>query len=437
MTVRALLLAILCMTTPAVGYARHHPASSFTTRSVGNSENPDASKVDRWREEGRRIVQILEQVHPNPWFRCPRSRFLAAVADLEKNLPHLDEYRVILRWRVLLASLGDEHTLLFEDISESRSWPLLVRILPQGVFVRYTDEAHRDWLGARITAVGNEPVEDFLESLNPFVSAAVPSYRQVKLGMMFRFGWEWLTALRQVSDGTPAQLSLVLKNGRKIKSTIESVDSGSVQWISLSGKGPLLRDVDPERSYAFRLLDRSRTLYLRYRACRNDDSESVETFAERLEKGCQGLPLARVIVDLRGNGGGNSALFDPLNRWIEKQKVFARPGSVLVLTDARTFSSAFLNAWSLQERGAKVLGAEPGQPINAYGDVRATALPGLHATLGCSTKSFILLPNENMAWHQSLKPDAALDESINDSLGLTDSVLDRVLATPPPYGKSK
>lgn len=427
---------------PALCLAAVLPLHGFSPQSAAGAavaklpkvspSTGDATRVTLWREAGNLITRTLERTHPNPWFRCSRERFLAELAALDRDLPHLSEYQTMLRWRLILAGLGDEHTLLWEDASESRTWPLVVRILPQGVLITNTDEAHQAWLGARVLAVGNLPVNDFLQSLRPFVSAAVPAYRTAKLARLFRFGWEWQTALGLAPEKTGPELTLELRDGQKVKEAITATEGDTLHWVSLHPTSPRLRDADPEKSYTFSLLQGGRTLYVRYRSCRDDVSESFEAFTGRVQQACHGQPLARVIVDLRANDGGNSAVFDPMLRWIEKHPAFSRPSGALVLTDVKTFSSAFLNAWSLQTQGARILGSEPGQPINAYGDIRATTLPGLPATFGCSTKAFIILPKDDSAWRRSLKVDLALDETAEDALGLTDSVLDRTLAQPFP-----
>lgn len=429
------LFAALCLAliAPSQGFSRvldpgFPPAK--VDRAVPETTVP--APAARWHEAGKLITQTLERTHPNPWFRCSRERFLAAVAALDKDLPHLSEYQIMLRWRLILAGLGDEHTVLWEDSSESRTWPVIVRILPQGVVITDTDEAHQAWLGARVLAVGNKSVNDFLVSLEPFVCAAVPAYRTIKRARFFRFGWEWQTALGMIPEGASPELTLELRDGQKVKGTLTAAGGDAIHWVSLHPISPRLRDADPEKSYAFSLLQDGRTLYVRYRSCQDDAAESFEAFTGRVQQACHGKPLARVIVDLRTNGGGNSAVFEPMLHWIEKHPAFSHPGGALVLTDGKTFSSGFMNAWSLQAQGARILGSEPGQPINAYGDIRATKLPGLPATFGCSTKAFLYLPKEESAWHRSLQVDMPYDETMEDALGLTDSVLERALALPFP-----
>lgn len=137
-------------------------------------------------------------------------------------------------------------------------------------------------------------------------------------------------------------------------------------------------------------------------------------------------------MDLRGNGGGHEPTFDPILRALKQQPCFKRPKGLLVLTDAGTFSSGHGTARTLQKAGGLLAGEEPGQPENAFGQLRFTRLPGLHPAFACSTKRFCYEPSDPSAWTRSLRVALPLEASREDLLGLGDTVLDRVLALPFP-----
>lgn len=394
----------------------------------------DAQGVAHWREAETRILHALEKKHPNPWFRLPEADFQRQVADLDRDLPRLTERQVVLRWKLILASLGDEHTSLWEQETGAERWPVAVGICADGVLVTDASSAYRDLLGARVVAVGGMPIEAFLRRLDAFGAASIPAYGRLRAAERFPFGWLWLNALGQLPAGSQPTIEVVLPDGHCERRTITPVARPArVGWTHLPTNPGLLRYADPDRQYTYRLIEGNRTLYVRYRACENQKGgPSVWRFTGQVERAAAEAHPRRLIVDLRGNEGGNSFLFERMLHWIRATPAFSRPGGLLVLTDAGTFSSAFLNALSLQRAGGRLIGAPSGQPLNAYGDIRFTSLPGLRPVLACSTKTFLSVPGDPAAWHRSLTVDVPVPVTRGDLLGQTDTALVIALKQPCP-----
>ncbi len=356
------------------------------------------------------------------------------MAALDRDLPRLTERQVVLRWKLILASLGDEHTFLLEQETGDELWPVAVGLCADGVFVTGASSTTRDLLGARVVAVGGLPIEAFLRRLESFEAASVPAYGRLRAAERFPFGWLWLKALGQLPAHSQPTMEVVLPDGqRETRTLTPAARSAQVDWTHLPTNPGLLRHADPDRLYAFRLIEGDRTLYVRYRRCENQkNGPSVWAFTGQVERAAAQAHPQRLIVDLRGNGGGYSALFWRMLHWIRTTPTFSRPGGLLVLTDAGTFSSAFLNALDLQRAGGKIIGTPSGQPLNAYGDIRFTKLPELRPVFACSTKTFLEAPGDPAAWHRSLTVDVPVPVTRGDLFGQTDTALDAALRQPMP-----
>ncbi|MCA9285651.1 MAG: hypothetical protein KDA22_10570, partial [Phycisphaerales bacterium] len=138
---------------------------------------------------------------------------------------------------------------------------------------------------------------------------------------------------------------------------------------------------------------------------------SVAAFASdvlaRLDQG----DLDRVVIDLRFNGGGNSALLAPLVEGLAARERWGTPGATMVLIGHGTFSSAQLNAVELKRRvNALLVGQPTGQRPNAYGEIRQFTLPNSGLTLGHSTKRFVTDPEDR----PSTMPDVPVAVTISD-----------------------
>lgn len=411
------------------------PDTSLKTRAEAEAivQPLDEAGVARWREAGRRIAHVLAKKHPNPWFRLSEAEFRLQVEGLDRDLPRLSERQAILRWMLIFAALGDEHTCLWEQSTSTQLWPIHIRVAPSGVFISHADQRFKDLRGARIVNVGGQPVEAYLESLEAFQSAPVPSHRAHRAAQSFPYGWIYLKDTGRLPSGVRPELDVEHADGRREIREMPTLDREGVSWTSLHPPIPLLRNADPSRFYTHRLIEEGRTLYIRYRSCRNQaGQESVWAFTGRVQQEAKAAPVERAVVDLRGNGGGNGLLFWRMERWLSKHPAFSRPGGLLVLTDSETFSSAFMAARNLQRAGGRVIGAEPGQPVNHYGQIHFTEIPGLRPAFACATKAFLFDPGDPTAWNRSLKVDLPLDETRADVLGMADSVLAAALGTPFP-----
>lgn len=431
-----LALSALLATNMGCAFFISYPDTSLHTQAEAAAVTRplDAQGVARWREAGQRILRTLQKKHPNPWFRLPEAEFCRQVADLDRDLSGLTERQVVLRWKLICAAMGDEHTSLWEQDTGTERWPVCVKACPAGVFITEAMPNCKDLLGAQVLTVGGQSVEAFLQSLEAFGAAAVPSFARMRAADRFPFGWLWLKELGRLPSGSTPTIDVTWPDGRQETRILTPVTNfGRLPWSRLPPAVGLLRASDPDQLYTFRLIEENRTLYIRYRRCQNQKGgESVWSFTGRVEKAAAAAQPRRVIVDLRGNGGGNSVLLWRMIHWIHRTPAFSKPGGLLVLTDAETFSSAFINARELQQTGGLVIGSEPGQPVNAYGDIRFTKLPGLRPAFGCSTKAFIYDPGDVAAWHHSLRVDVPVAETREDILGLTDSTLAAALHTPLP-----
>ena len=273
----------------------------------------------------------------------------------------------------------------------------------------------------------------FLASLEAFSPATVTTYKTAKAEQHFPFGWIWLKETDRLAAGSEPTIEVQHADGQTEIRKIPLFDRKDVQWTSLQPAVALLRNADSKQNYSHRFIEDGRTLYLRYGYCQNQEGQaSVWSFTGQVQQEAKNASVKRIIVDLRGNGGGNSLLFWRMARWIRKNPAFSRPNGTLVLTDSGTFSSGFMAAMELQRAGAKLIGGGPGQPMNAYGDIRFTKLGDLRPVFGCSTKTFINEPGDPTAWHRSLKVNVPMDETREDVLGMTDSVLTAALNTPFP-----
>jgi len=176
------------------------------------------------------------------------------------------------------------------------------------------------------------------------------------------------------------------------------------------------------------LIPDRRALYFHYERCADDPNLKVVALTNDILKAIDANGVERVVVDLRGNGGGNSAMLMPFIQGLKYRGMPSRPGSVIALIGRGTFSSAQMNAAKLKaDAGAVLMGEPTGQKPNAYGEVKTFRLPRSHIEVRYSTRFWKTEEGDR----PSMDPDVTVEVSSADYLGCKDPVLEAALAYRP------
>ncbi len=340
------------------------------------------------------LTRALLAMHPDPFGRCSVAGFREAAAEAAARMREDDADGWHLELRRLVALVGDAHTRV-EGLGpfERSAAPVLLRGFADGWWIFGAFDGHMDLVGARVLQVEGRPMEEVLDALRPYASYEnEESLRQAAPAFLRRPAF--LHAIRLAAK--PDELRLLVRGWDRFERevTLPAVAEDGVYGVRRIR--PVTRDPwaerHPERNY-WHAFPAEGVLYLRYRACRPDPAQSPADFAADVEAALRAHPR-RVIIDLRGNGGGDSRVFAPVIALFER----GGPGRGLqlyALTDAGTFSSGLLNAWQLRERAGAILAGEPSaQRPNCHGEILPIVLPVSGTHLMCSTKSFHLVPGD-------------------------------------------
>lgn len=177
------------------------------------------------------------------------------------------------------------------------------------------------------------------------------------------------------------------------------------------GKPFVYYDIDEDKSLAVLTLTE----------CNNNKyySDCVREMFTKVKE----LNIRNVAVDLRGNGGGNSGVANEFVRYLpveeyedcssdwrwnfftfhDDAKLRNNPyseltfnGSIYILTDRRSFSSAMLFSLIIQDNGlGYVVGESPANNVNAYGDVTCFCLKESGLFIQISTKKWYRIDRSN------------------------------------------
>jgi hypothetical protein len=162
-------------------------------------------------------------------------------------------------------------------------------------------------------------------------------------------------------------------------------------------------------------------VYLKYNECL--DNDGFQRLATRALTVLRRHPGYRLIVDFRGNGGGDTTPFQELVSGIRADPAINVPGRIFGLIDSSTDSSAGLDAAVLgQETRAVLMGQQIEDPIDEFGnDDFSFTLPYSRLTIHYTTK----VVNPTKKPHGA--PDIVVAPTLRQVMTGTDPVLRRAL----------
>jgi hypothetical protein len=234
-------------------------------------------------------------------------------------------------------------------------------------------------LGARLISIDGLPVTTVEERLLPVVHGD-NVHQQLDLAASFMAVPEVLAGRGIVGDAGQSTWRFQSANGREHTVRLVRRNSEeSIAWRVLEGQPP---EAAPQ---SIRLAEGG-VLVVRIAEVVERTPGEFARFCETLERALAQQPPQAVLIDLRGNIGGDSSLIDPLVNLLVRERSLWAPGRLFVAVDGGTFSAAIALAASLERwTPAIFLGSPTGAGPNHHGDARRIRLTSSGLTLRVSS----------------------------------------------------
>ena len=394
---------------------------SSRPRQAAGESVPTAAQ---WRQDLDAMTARLAAGHKNLFADVSREEFERRTADLRSAIPRLAPQAVLTGFMRLAASAGDAHTGV--AYVPRRAVPIMTYWFADGIFIFATTEEYRDLLSGELVAVGDRPVEEVVGRLAEIIPHE--NRAQVRLKAVNDLSSpDLLFGLGIIPSAESVRLTVRKADGTEISRDLTPVNMASrPAWIGASGDPASLPLYQKDRNvpYWFQPLPESRAVYVKYNSCRDVPDRPFADFVRDVFAVVGANPGWRLVIDIRHNGGGNSAVFDPFLEALDARPAFKTKGRLYVIIGRQTFSSAILNALALKKRTAAVFVGEPtgGKP-NHFGEVQTFKLPNSGLTVTYSVKYFREVDGDP----DSLYPDIAVEPAFADFREGRDPVLERVL----------
>lgn len=422
------------------------PSSATTASAAPVAASPRASALppspsasaalDRtagWSADIDALLDARDHVHPDGWHGMKRADWVVAADAVKARVPTMTDDQALVEL-VRLAAMPswngrDGHTGIFlTPGSGIHPYPVRLWRFSDGLVITAARAPYEELVGSRVTAIGGRPIDDVMrlaEPLSPRDNASsllafAPRYAGVS---------ELLAGLGVIDRAGPATFSVVDRDGKTRDVPIEPVTvEDDVAWhqgrpLRLPPTdAPWLRD--QAKSLWWSWLADSRTLFVQYNAV----EPGINGIADEILARAKEDDVARVVVDLRHNGGGDNTTMGHFEE-VLRDPAINRPSRLFVIVGRITFSAAANFATDLeQETGSVFAGEAMGGSPNLYGDARQIHLPYGTQDLYMATRYWARsTPDDERI---TIEPTIAVSMSSADYFAGRDPVLDAIIKAP-------
>ena len=375
------------------------------------------------------LVYTFSEVHPNMFHECGQAEFMEAVNRVKSNLPDsLNRIQLYKEVAPLVAMLGDGHSNLnfpLNDLftKDLRRLPLFVNINLHNYEI--TTVACIDSIiprSAQILSINGVDSRTMLERMMEYVSGERYFFRLARVNQAFPALFELLYAADSYE--------VVYREPENKRSKTVTLHPATYDEI-VQRLPHQKKSQQKVEDYSFTLDKKRNVTIMDFRQFSNP--EKMRIFADSMFTAMRHEGISNLIIDIRNNGGGNSAVGDELFRYIspvpfmQMSKAFVRitpttrrlakikdrypglyhyaesgkfvtpltpeegrfMGNVYLLTSHQTFSSAGSFAWAFKEFGmGTVVGEETGGMNVCFGDILPYRMPVSGLLCSISYKRF-------------------------------------------------
>jgi hypothetical protein len=378
---------------------------------------PEFTREEHWYQDIEYLGHNLPLLHANAQMSQSGDAFAEEIEDLKMRVPDLQDHEVVAGIMRMVASLQDPHTSCWRPLLGMKRFPLQLRWFDTELYVVGADAAAARALGSRLVSIGNTGVNEAAE----MISAYLPyGNRWDKL--------EHEAALLVVSDLLHASGILDARDKGRftfMKSdgetfTLNLTPSLWTQWVS-EAPTPLYRQ-KPDEYFWMKHLEDTEILWIKINIC--TDPEAFEGFTKDAMSLIDYDLIDTIVIDWRGNSGGNSLVFRPMQEGLQKRAEEKRL-RLYGIIDHGTYSSALINALQFKrELLATLLGEPTGDNPGNQSEVQSFVLPNSKLTVQYSTRFFDLNEGEK----EALMPDILLSPSLQDYLSGIDPIYEAIVS---------
>ena len=350
-----------------------------------------------------KLCDTLEKNHYNLYANVSEEEFQAEREKIARQTAKMSDEEFY--WSVchLISLIGDAHTMVGntgEPFMTALLWS--IKKFDDGWYILKLDQKNEQYLGTRVTAINDLPIDEAVERARQVVSYEADSWlwQQVPNVLTRNSSLEYLDI---VDHDEPVQVTVEAAAGTEETFELPTYDNWDEAEQEMCD---FQRESTPQTAkqdaiYWSTAPDES-TYFIQYNVCAGGDP-SMPEFAQQvqadLESGYQ-----NIIFDLRYNNGGNDQIILPLkNAVVNARNKQGEKCHLYVLTGWNTFSAGVDAAAGFQTSNAEnttFVGQPTGGSLQTGGNLLEISMDSVPFAVTCALDYFVILGQKG-----SLVPD--------------------------------
>lgn len=347
----------------------------------------------KWEEDLNYLQNKLEERHANLYHTVSKDEFRRGIKNLIRLSKSIDNKELIIRISELIAQVGDAHTWLhpgYQKRWEFTRLPLKFNYFEDGLFVTEANNEYKHLIGSKLLSINSIEVNKLKSKIskvgyneNQFTKLISLDRFIVYPEVLKRFGILENTnnvSLKFNTGGENKKVSI-------IPTTIEKI-----KWfkhIDTNKKLPIVyRNND---SIYWTHYDQTKNLlYVQLNSIRENKDHSFQNLSDEIIRKYKVNKPEKLVIDLRRNVGGNSALTFPLIYALMNYEKNIPNSKVFIITGRWTLSASIILCAEIQKFCNPIFVGEPtGAKPNLYGENSyKITLPNSELSISYSSEYF-------------------------------------------------
>lgn len=310
--------------------------------------------LDKYNNTFNEFITKYEEIHVNPWHSISKEEFMKKKDELLTTINVTDVYTFTYFMKYLIKILcgtKDTHTIF--DMSSNL--PINFKIIENEVLINYPN----DLKGYSLLSINDIDINVILNELDKVVSYGTEGKKLFELEKAL-FNELLLFSIPQFRKVNELSFKMKSPNNeiitrvfKKNEQYQESFDMNEYLYSNNNG--------------TFKIVNN--TLIYNHKSVQQEYESAIQESIEKLSK-MDLTSINKIIIDLRGNLGGNSVLNKPLMDFLSNHK----DKQLITLTDRRIFSAGRYALVDLINLGSITIGEGIGTPLNCYGNSKRFTL---------------------------------------------------------------
>lgn len=358
--------------------------------------------------------------HINPFTKISKLQFNKKIDSLIAIIPYINKEKFTIELFKINSSIEDEHTIIFPDFE--MEMPFKFELFDEGMTIIASDSINQKYLLHRVLAINNNPWSKIDSLYKSIIKRDNKSYFKFFETYYFNNS-ELLKGLGIISESSAIPFQLLSPKGDTINTTINSNHKAQNKSWKYAQQFKNLLAYSKKSNYWFKYDEKSKTLYFNYQHCSEDEKESFKAFNKRLFQTIEDVSPAKIVLDFRFNGGGNSGVLKPFIEGIKRSELNTNE-RFFVIIGRKVMSSSLMNVIELKKTtNATFVGEQTGGNINHFGELKTFELPNSKIKVTYSTKYWENWENHNGAF----KPDIETSNTLSNFLNSYDKAIEIIV----------